>query len=69
MRGPVLLTDAELPGLEPLEAFFTRVHGAPVGDVTFPDVDWKAWRTVNSQSYPSGPKDEYAFTFSVLERG
>jgi dihydrofolate reductase len=48
--------------------YLTRVHGAPVGDVTFPAIDWKAWRIVNSQSYPSGPKDEYAFTFSVLER-
>jgi dihydrofolate reductase len=48
--------------------YLTRVHAEPPGDVTFPEIDWNAWRVTHSESHPSGPKDAYAFTFSVLER-
>jgi dihydrofolate reductase len=48
--------------------YLTRVHAAPEGDVTFPEIDWNEWHVVNSQSYPIGPKDAFPFTFSVLER-
>ncbi len=48
--------------------YLTRVHAAPGGDISFPEIDWGEWRIVNSQSYPIGPKDAFPFTFSVLER-
>jgi dihydrofolate reductase len=48
--------------------YLTRVHAAPRGDTFFPPTDWSAWRTTHTESYPSGPKDAYVFTFSVLER-
>jgi dihydrofolate reductase len=48
--------------------YLTRVHAAPPGDVIFPVVDWNDWRATHTESHPSGPKDAFAFTFSILER-
>jgi dihydrofolate reductase len=49
--------------------YLTRVHASPEGDVAFPHLDLSPWRITHTQTHPSGPKDAYAFTFSVLERG
>ena len=48
--------------------YLTRVHASPPGDVVFPSIDWAAWRAAHTESHPSGPKDGFAFTFSILER-
>ena len=48
--------------------YLTRVNAAVPGDVRFPPMDWSKWRTVSCESYEKGPKDDFDFTFSVLER-
>jgi dihydrofolate reductase len=47
----------------------TEVHGRPDGDAFFPDVDWSGWRERERRPLAQGPKDEFASTFIVLERG
>ncbi len=46
----------------------TRVHAAPDGDARFPDFDSTQFRVTHESSYPSGPDDEFAFTFIDMER-
>jgi dihydrofolate reductase len=46
----------------------TRVHAAPNGDVRFPEIDLSLWRETRREQHPRGPKDDYAFTLSVLDR-
>jgi dihydrofolate reductase len=48
--------------------YLTRVNAAPRGDVTFPPLDMSQWRVIQEESYKNGPKDDFSFTFSVLER-
>jgi dihydrofolate reductase len=47
----------------------TEVHGRPEGDAFFPPIDWQEWTEVSRAPLPRGPRDEYAATFVVLERG
>jgi dihydrofolate reductase len=46
----------------------TRVHAAPDGDARFPDFDSTQFRVIEKTSHPSGPDDEFAFTFIDMER-
>lgn len=48
--------------------YLTRVHGTPEGDVLFPDTNLSGWRETAREPRTQGPKDEYAFTLSVLDR-
>lgn len=50
------------------KVYLTRVHAHPSGDVFFPPEDWSGWRVHLAESYAIGPKDAFAFTFSILER-
>lgn len=55
-----------LPRAERLH--LTLVHAAPEGDVVFPPFDRAAFREVFREAHPSGPDDEYPFTFVDLDR-
>lgn len=46
----------------------TEVHGRPEGDAHFPEVNWAEWVEREREALPKGPRDEFASTFSVLER-
>lgn len=46
----------------------TRVHATPDGDARFPDFDSSQFRVTQKSGYPSGPDDEFAFTFIDMER-
>ena len=48
--------------------YLSRVAAAPEGDVVFPPLDLSQWRLIEERAYEKGPKDDAAFTFSVLER-
>jgi dihydrofolate reductase len=48
--------------------YLTRVHVEPEGDAVFPAFDRTAFREIRREERPSGPDDEHAFTFLVLER-
>jgi len=48
--------------------FITRVHGAPEGDVFFPEVDWSAWKLVEETRHPADARHAFAMTFQTWER-
>jgi len=48
--------------------WLTRVHASPDGDTRFPDFDPTRFRVTSEASYPSGPGDDFAFTFMDMER-
>jgi dihydrofolate reductase len=64
--GGATLFEAVLPRSRRI--YLTEVEAAPEGDVHFPAFDESDWKEVRRQAYPSGPDDEFAFVFRVLER-
>jgi dihydrofolate reductase len=46
----------------------TRVHAAPDGDVTFPEIDPAQWRAVHSERHARGAHDDAEFTVLTYER-
>lgn len=47
--------------------YLTEVHASPDADVWF-TLDRKQWREISRERHESGPKDDHAFSFVVLER-
>ena len=45
------------------ELRLTLVHAQPAGDAVFPAIDHMKFVETNRKSFPSGPDDEFAFTF------
>ena len=54
----------------PLEQriYLTEVHASPEADTWFKDFNLKDWRELYRESHEPGPKDQYPFSFVVLER-
>lgn len=48
--------------------YLTEVHASPEGDAVFPAWDKAEFRLVSKTDCPSGPRDEYAFSFVDYER-
>jgi len=48
--------------------YLTEVHATPEADTWFPELDRREWREVSREDHEPGPKDDYAFSFVVLER-
>jgi len=48
--------------------YLTRVHARLTGDTHFPALPPEAWRTTLSEHYGAGARDDYAFTFTILDR-
>ncbi|MCC7232534.1 MAG: dihydrofolate reductase [Bacteroidia bacterium] len=46
----------------------TRVHHTIQGDTTFPDLDMNEWKIVQEESYKADEKNEYDYSFIILER-
>ena len=46
----------------------TEVHAAPHGDAFFPDWDKKSFKVTSKEDFPSGPRDEYAYSFVDYQR-
>ncbi|QIB33412.1 dihydrofolate reductase [Ancylobacter pratisalsi] len=46
----------------------TEVHGAPQGDIFFPEFDRAAWREIAREGPQQGEKDEFAVSFVDYER-
>ena len=38
------------------------------GDTHFPEIDWRAWREVSRESHPADERNQYPYTFLLLER-
>ena len=43
--------------------FLTEVHATPKGDAFFPHWDKSRFKLLAKQDHPSGPRDQYAFSF------
>jgi dihydrofolate reductase len=48
--------------------YLTEVHGTPDADTWFKDFNLKNWRELSRERHEPGPKDEYPFSFVLLER-
>jgi dihydrofolate reductase len=48
--------------------YLTEVHASPNADTWFKDFNLKDWRELSRERHEPGPKDEYPFSFVVLER-
>jgi dihydrofolate reductase len=46
----------------------TEVHATPHGDAFFPDWDKKSFKVTSKEDFPSGPRDEYAYSFVDYQR-
>jgi dihydrofolate reductase len=50
------------------QLWITRVLTDAVGDAYFPEVDWDQWQLVSTESFPSGPKDDWPTEFERWQR-
>jgi dihydrofolate reductase len=48
--------------------YLTEVHASPHADTWLKDFNLKDWRELSRERHEPGPKDEYPFSFLVLER-
>lgn len=48
--------------------YLTRIHASVEGDTYFPVLDEAAWRETETTKYEPGPKDDYGYTLSILDR-
>jgi dihydrofolate reductase len=48
--------------------YLTEVHTTPDADTWLKDFNLKDWRELSRERHEPGPKDEYPFSFVVLER-
>jgi len=47
--------------------FITRVHAEVEGDTRFPEIDWKQWRETERQDCSADEKNDFDYSFVVLE--
>lgn len=64
--GGAEIFDATMP--HATRIYWTEIHGAPSGDVTFARPPAGAWREVSRAAIPRGERDEFAATLVILER-
>jgi dihydrofolate reductase len=64
--GGAQIYEALLPQITRL--YLTRVHASVDGDVWFPGWSPSSWREIRREQTEAGRRDEYATTFSCLER-
>jgi dihydrofolate reductase len=48
--------------------YLTEVHARPHADTWFKDFNLKDWRELSREKHEPGPKDQYPFSFVLLER-
>jgi dihydrofolate reductase len=48
--------------------YLTEVHASPAADTWFKDFNLKDWRELSREKHEPGPKDQYPFSFVLLER-
>ena len=48
--------------------YLTEVYATPEADTWFKDFNLKDWRELSRERHEPGPKDEYPFSFVLLER-
>lgn len=48
--------------------YLTKVHAEVDGDTWFPKIDWDIWEEVGRQDFKADAKNEYDYSFVILER-
>ncbi|MES9923155.1 MAG: type 3 dihydrofolate reductase [Candidatus Thiodiazotropha endolucinida] len=48
--------------------YLTRVEADVAGDAFFPEIDWSEWQEVSRDSHPADERNQFAYTFIVLNR-
>ncbi|MBT3092563.1 MAG: dihydrofolate reductase, partial [Candidatus Thiodiazotropha sp. (ex Lucina pensylvanica)] len=48
--------------------YLTRVETDVAGDAFFPEIDWSEWQEVSRDSHPADERNQFAYTFIVLNR-
>lgn len=48
--------------------YLTEVDAEPEGDAVLETFDPAMWKEMHREAYPSGPDDDHAFVFRILER-
>ena len=48
--------------------YLTRVHAEVDGDTWFPKMDWDIWEEVGREDFKADKKNEYDYSFVILER-
>ncbi|MEW7985619.1 MAG: type 3 dihydrofolate reductase [Candidatus Thiodiazotropha sp.] len=48
--------------------YLTRVEADVAGDAFFPEIDWSEWQEVSRDSHPADERNQFAYTFVVLNR-
>lgn len=47
---------------------YTRVHAQVVGDTRFPEIDWNAWKQLESIRHEANADNDFPVTFEIYER-
>ena len=48
--------------------YLTRVHTAPTGDISIPEVKASEWQEISREAHPTNEKNEYDYTFLEYRR-
>ena len=48
--------------------YLTRVHTAPTGDISIPEVKASEWQEISREAHPADEKNEYDYTFLEYRR-
>jgi len=48
--------------------YLTRVHTAPTGDISIPEVKASEWQEISRETHPANEKNEYDYTFLEYRR-
>lgn len=48
--------------------YLTRVHTAPTGDISIPEVKASEWQEISREAHPANEKNEYDYTFLEYRR-
>jgi dihydrofolate reductase len=64
--GGAELYRAALPRADRLHV--TRVHAEVGGDTYFPQIDWRQWRLIDSETHEADERNEYRYSFGVYRR-
>ncbi|NIN36559.1 MAG: type 3 dihydrofolate reductase [Gammaproteobacteria bacterium] len=48
--------------------YLTKVHAEVEGDTWFPKMDWDIWEEVGRQDFKADARNEYDYSFVILER-
>ncbi len=49
--------------------YLTEVNASPMGDTSFPEIDYESFNLIFEEAHKSDQKNQYSYTFKIYERG